>query len=68
MTRNNQSDEKQGPKTEITLCSKTIMQNQRADKELPRQEKAKGVHHHKASITRNVTGCFFKKKKDKKYE
>ena len=69
MTRNNQSDEKQGPKTEITLCSKAIVQNGRADKELPRQEKSKGVHHHQTIIIRNVKGTYLRRKKErKKYE
>ena len=41
MARNIQSDEKQGPTTKITLPRKAIIQNQRTDKELLRQEKAK---------------------------
>ena len=48
---NIQSDEKQGPTTQITLPSKAIIQNQRTDKEIPRQEKAKTVYHLQTSIT-----------------
>ena len=32
------------------LPSKAIIQNQSTNKELPRQEKAKGVHHHQTII------------------
>ena len=42
--------EKQGPKTHITLSSKPIIQNGRTDEVLPRQGKARGVHHHQAII------------------
>ena len=49
--KNIQSHEKQGPTAKIVLPSKAIIQNQRADKELPRQEKTKGVHHHQTIIT-----------------
>ena len=45
-----QSDEKQGPTIQTTLSSKAITQNQRADKMLPRQGKAKGVHYHQVLI------------------
>ena len=34
----------------IALPSKAIVYNQKADKELPRQEKTKGVHHHQTII------------------
>ena len=39
--RSIQSDEKQGPITKITLSSKVIIENGRADKVLPRQVKLK---------------------------
>ena len=54
MARNIQSSEKQGPTTEFILHSKAISYNWRTCKELPRQEAAKGVHHHQISITWNV--------------
>ena len=43
---NIQSDEKQGPTTKIILPSKGIIQNRKTGKELPRQEKTNGGHHH----------------------
>ena len=43
------SYEKQEPTANIALPSKDI-QNRRADKELPRQEKTEGVHHHQTII------------------
>ena len=43
------------------LYPKTIIQNQKINKELPRQEKAKRVHHYK-----KCSGDFFKKKKKNK--
>ena len=55
-----QSDEKQGPIAKFTLPEKAIIYNQRTDKELPRQEKAKEVHHHQTSIIRNVKGFTIK--------
>ena len=39
MAINIQSHEKQGPTAKIALPSKDIIENQRASKELPRQEK-----------------------------
>ena len=51
MARNIQSDEKQGPTTKITIPIEVIIQNQRTYKELPRQEKVKGVHYQQTSIT-----------------
>ena len=50
LARNIQSHKKQGPTVKVALPSKAITQNRRADKELPRQEKTKGVHHHQAII------------------
>ena len=47
---NIQSHEKQGPIAKIALPSKDIIWNQRADKELHRQEKTKGFHHHQTII------------------
>ena len=44
------SHEKQGHTSKITLPRKAIIYNQRTDKELPRQEKTKGVHHHQTII------------------
>ena len=41
---------KQGPTTKTALPSKAVIQNRRADKELPRQEKTKGVQHHQTII------------------
>ena len=38
------------PTAKIALPRKDNIQNQRADKELPRQEKTKGVHHHQTII------------------
>ena len=51
VARNIQSDEKQGPTTKITILIEVIIQNQRTYKELPRQEKVKGVHYQQTSIT-----------------
>ena len=45
LARSIQSDEKQGLTSKITLSSKAIIWNQRTDKMLPRQDKAKRVHH-----------------------
>ena len=56
MARNIQTDEKQGHTTKFTLPSKAIIYNQSTKKELPRQEKAKGVHHHQTSITKMLKG------------
>ena len=50
LARNIQSDEEQGPTAKIALPSKDTTQNGRANKELPRQEKINGVHHHQAII------------------
>lgn len=36
--------------------SKVITQNQRRDKEFPRQANPQGVHHHQTGLTRNVKG------------
>ena len=38
------------------LLNTVIIQNQRIDKQLPRQEKAKGVHDHQSSIVRSLKG------------
>ena len=46
LARNIQSHEKLGPTAKIALPSKAVIQNRRTDKELPRQEKSKGLHHH----------------------
>ena len=48
------------------LPSKAITENRRTDKELPRQDKVKGVHHHQISILWNVTGSFLRKREGKK--
>ena len=64
MARNIQSDEKQGPTTLITVSSKAVIQNGRADKVLPRQGKAKGSSspsHYYIKCQRDL----FKKKKIK---
>ena len=45
-----QSHEKQDSTAKTALPSKAIFYNQRAGKELPRQEKTKGVHHHQTII------------------
>ena len=42
--------QKQGPTAKTALPSKAIIYNRRADKELPRQEKAKGIHYHHTII------------------
>ena len=51
LERSIQSHERQGPTSKITLSSKAIIENGRADKMLPRQGKAIGLHHHQAIIT-----------------
>ena len=53
--------EKQGPTAKIALPRKDI----RADKELPRQEKTKGVHHHQTIIICNVKGTYLGKRRSK---
>ena len=39
--------------------------NGRADKVLPRQNKAKRLHHHQAIITWNVKGTYLRKRRSK---
>ena len=39
---------RQRPTSKLTLSSKAIIQNGRADKVLPRQGQVKGVHHYPA--------------------
>ena len=41
---------RQGPTPKITLSSKAIIWNGKADKVLPRQSQIKGSHHHRAII------------------
>ena len=49
--------------TKITVPSKVfITYNQMTDKKLPRQEKAKRVHHHQTNITRSIKGPLFKRR------
>ena len=48
--RNIQSHEKREPIAKIALPSKAIILNQRADKELHRQEKTKEVHHLQTTV------------------
>ena len=50
LERSIQSHEREGLTSKITLSSKAIIQNGRADKALPRQGKVKGVHHHQTLI------------------
>ena len=45
LERRIQSHERQGPTSKITVSSKASIYNGRADKVLPRQGKAQGVHH-----------------------
>ena len=40
--------------TKNSLPSKVILKNWSRDQELPRQAKAKGVHHHSINLTKNV--------------
>ena len=47
----------------LRLHSEALIENQRTDKELPRQEIAKGVHHHQVRITGNIRGTSFRRKK-----
>ena len=61
LARNTQSHEKWGPTAKITLPSKAIIQNQRADKKLLRQERTKGFHHHQAIIIWNVKVTYLRK-------
>ena len=44
------SHEKSGPTDKIGLHRKGIIQNPRVDKDLPREGKTKGVHHHQTII------------------
>ena len=61
LARNMQNHEKQGPTAKIALPGKAIIQNQRADKELPREEKTKGVHQ-QTIIILNVKGIYLRKR------
>ena len=65
MTRNIQK--KQGATAEIDVPSKPIIKDWRADKVIPRQGKAKGVHHQQAIIIWNVKGAY-QEKEDQNYE
>ena len=47
------------------LSSKAIILNGRADKVLPRQSEATGVHHHQATITLNIKGTYLRKRRSK---
>ena len=58
---NNPGNEKQEPTAKIALPSKDIIQNQMADKELPREEKTKGVHQ-QTIIILNVKGIYLRKR------
>ena len=57
LTRSIQSDKNQGPTNKITPPSKAIIQNGRADKVLPTEGKAKGIHHH------HVKGTYLRKQR-----
>ena len=46
--------------------SKAIIYNGRADKALPRQGKAKGVHHHQTLIIGTVKGTYLRKRRRSK--
>ena len=46
------------PTVKNTLPSKVIIQNERRDKEFPRQAKMKGVYHQETSLTRNAKGTY----------
>ena len=48
----------------LSLPSKPIIWNQRADKELPRPWKTKGAHHHLTIIMWNVTGTYLRKRSE----
>ena len=51
-----QNDEKQGPIAKTTLPSKAVIYNRRGNKELPRQEKAKGVCYHQPVLKEILKG------------
>ena len=50
LARSIPSHERQGSTSKMTVSSKAIIQNRRADIVLPRQGQVKGVHHHQALI------------------
>ena len=46
MAGNLQCDEQKKYAAENSLSSKTVIQNRRRDKGLPKQTKTEGIHHH----------------------
>ena len=42
--------------TKNTISSKTVLQKWKRNKDLSRQTKAKGIHHHHMCLTRNTKG------------
>ena len=61
------SKKKQGATAEIDVPSKPIIKDWRADKVIPRQGKAKGVHHHQIIIIWNVNGNYLVKIRSKRW-
>ena len=66
--KNIPSNEKQRPATKTLLPSKTINQDRRPNKELPRQKKSKGIHHHQSSSARDAKGAAVRKGRKREKE
>ena len=60
------SAEREETKTKNTLPSKTLFQIRWRNQKLPRQAKAKRIHHHQTSTSTNNKGTSLDKKKKKK--
>ena len=68
MARNVPSNENQRPAAKATLHSMVSNQHRRPNKDLPRQQKSKRVHHHQTTFARDAKGTAVKKvrKREKK--
>ena len=68
MAKNILSNENQRPATKTTLPSKALNQDRRPNKEFPRQKKAKGIHFHQPSSTRDAKGTALRKGRKRERE
>ena len=65
LERSIQSHERQGPTSKITLSSKAMFWNGRADKVLPGYGQVKRLHHYQDLIIWNVKGIYLRKRRSK---
>ena len=56
------------PATKATLPSKTLNQDSRPNKELPRQKKSKRIHFHQTNSARDVKGTALRKGRKRERE